>query len=61
MNSSLEKARALDAQDSLAAFRSEFHLPKHHDGNDIIYLCGNSLGLQPIGVRSAIEQELLDW
>ena len=61
MNSALDKARALDAHDPLASFRNEFHLPKHHDGSDAIYLCGNSLGLQPKGVRAAIEQELLDW
>ena len=57
----LDKARALDAQDMLASFRNEFHFPKHHDGSDLIYLCGNSLGLQPKGVRAAIEQELSDW
>jgi kynureninase len=41
--------------------RDEFHIPQHTDGSDVVYLCGNSLGLQPKGVRAAIEQELVDW
>jgi kynureninase len=31
------------------------------DGKTMIYLCGNSLGLQPKNARAAIEQELNDW
>ena len=61
MNPRLEQARELDANDPLRSFRDEFHVPKHDDGNEVVYLCGNSLGLQPKGVRAAIEQELLDW
>ena len=57
----MTRARTLDAHDALAHFRDEFHVPKHRDGSDSIYLCGNSLGLQPKGVRAAIEQELADW
>ena len=57
----MTRARTLDAHDALAHFRDEFHVPKHRDGSDSIYLCGNSLGLQPKGVRAAIEQELVDW
>ena len=57
----MTRARTLDAHDALAHFRDEFHVPKHCDGSDSIYLCGNSLGLQPKGVRAAIEQELADW
>lgn len=57
----LDFARAQDAADPLSAFRNEFHLPRHRDGSEVVYLCGNSLGLQPKGVRAAIEQELLDW
>lgn len=54
-------ARALDASDDLAAFRSRFHIPPHTDGTDSIYLCGNSLGLQPKSTRDYIGQELKDW
>ena len=57
----MTRAHTLDAHDALAHFRDEFHVPKHRDGSDSIYLCGNSLGLQPKGVRAAIEQELADW
>jgi len=53
-------AAALDAADPLKQYRSYFHIPQH-EGKELIYLCGNSLGLQPKSVRAAIEQELLDW
>ncbi len=56
-----EFARQLDRLDSLAHCRDLFHHPKHHDGNPVIYLCGNSLGLQPKSVRAYVEQELADW
>jgi kynureninase len=55
-----EFAAQLDAQDPLAKWRDEFYLPQH-GGQDAVYLCGNSLGLQPKGVRAALEQELKDW
>ena len=55
-----EHAEQLDRSDPLAAFRSRFHIPKH-DGGDQIYLCGNSLGLQPKSVQAALQQELDDW
>ena len=51
---------ALDAADPLADLRAEFHLPMHH-GEPQVYLCGNSLGLQPKATRAALEQELDDW
>lgn len=54
-------AEEQDAKDPLAGYRSEFHIPKTKDGGDSIYLCGNSLGLQPKTTRSAILQELDDW
>lgn len=54
-------ARALDASDELAAFRSRFYIPPHTDGTDSVYLCGNSLGLQPKSTRDYIGQELKDW
>lgn len=57
---SLEKARTLDAQDTLRGFRDQFIFPQHQ-GKDVLYLCGNSLGLQPKSVRSALLQELDQW
>ncbi len=54
-------AGRLDKEDSLAHYRDRFFIPKHTDGRDVIYLCGNSLGLQPKSVRSFVEQELKAW
>jgi len=56
----LSYAQKLDTEDALAKFREQFHLLKN-DGKHIVYLCGNSLGLQPKNVKAAIEQELKDW
>ncbi len=50
-----------DKADTLASYRNKFHIPKHTDGSDIIYFCGNSLGLQPKTTKSYIDQELQDW
>lgn len=54
-------ARELDEQDSLKHFREKFHIPKHSNGEDVLYFTGNSLGLQPKQTREYIEQELKDW
>ena len=47
--------------DPLRKFRDQFYLPKQANGDDVIYLTGNSLGLQPRRTREYIEQELKDW
>jgi kynureninase len=57
----LSLAHALDAQDTLGHCRDLFLIPKHTSGRDAIYLCGNSLGLQPKSTRSYINAELDDW
>ena len=54
-------AEKLDQQDPIASMRDEFHIPKHSDGNDEIYLCGNSLGLQPKKTESYLQYELSQW
>jgi kynureninase len=54
-------ADCLDAEDPLRSFRSRFLMPRQPDGAPQIYLCGHSLGLQPVGVRALIEQELDHW
>jgi len=54
-------AIAMDARDPLAHFRNRFCFPKTKGGEDCIYLCGHSLGLQPRSASSYIEQELRDW
>ncbi|MEQ8879316.1 MAG: kynureninase [Cyclobacteriaceae bacterium] len=53
-------AQTLDRDDPLSHFRSKFHIPQKN-GQDVIYLCGNSLGLQPKSTRSYVEHELEDW
>ncbi len=54
-------AVTMDAHDELAHFRDRFCLPKMKSGEECIYLCGHSLGLQPKTAHSYIEQELQDW
>lgn len=54
-------ALQIDRDDPLAELRGQYHIPKTVGGEEFIYLCGNSLGLQPKGTRAAIEQELKDW
>jgi len=57
---SLSFAQSLDANDRLASFRDRFYFPQHN-GKDMLYFTGNSLGLQPKSVRESINQELEDW
>lgn len=54
-------ARELDAADPLRSFRDRFHVPGNPDGRPLLYFCGHSLGLQPKGARTLIEQELDAW
>ncbi|MEZ4983992.1 MAG: hypothetical protein R2795_02955 [Saprospiraceae bacterium] len=53
-------AQEMDAQDELRHFREQFHLPTQSNGVPYIYLCGNSLGLQPKTARDALHIELDD-
>lgn len=54
-------AKRMDAADPLKHFRDQFFFPKHHDGSDITYFCGNSLGLQPKGTAALLEREMVRW
>lgn len=56
----LEAARQLDEQDPLRHFRDQFYIPQH-EGRDSLYLCGNSLGLQPKSAEPALLHELEHW
>ncbi|MDF2431083.1 MAG: kynureninase, partial [Mucilaginibacter sp.] len=56
----LEFASKLDEQDPLKDFRSQFLVPKHN-GKDAIYLCGNSLGLQPRSAQKYLGDQLNNW
>ena len=54
-------ALEMDRQDPLAAYRERFHIPRSESGEEEIYLCGNSLGLQPRSIQEALDQEIGDW
>ena len=65
---SAEFADSMDAKDPLASFREEFHFPtvpstatQREPGSKTIYLCGNSLGLQPSNTDKYVTDELAKW
>jgi kynureninase len=60
-DATLRRARALDAEDPLAAFRERFALPRARDDAPLTYLCGHSLGLLPLAARELVNEELDDW
>lgn len=57
---SLAFAKAQDEKDILKDFRNRFLIPKHN-GEDAIYLCGNSLGLQPKSAAQYIADQMNTW
>lgn len=59
-NNTRAYADAQDRADPLYKFREEFLIPKRA-GKEIIYLCGNSLGLQPRSARKYILEQLDNW
>lgn len=61
MDTSISYAIQSDTEDALAAFRDRFHIPKDKEGNDVIYMCGNSLGLMPKSTEKYIVEVLTDW
>ncbi|XP_072037866.1 kynureninase-like [Amphiura filiformis] len=66
-------ARSMDSRDTLKDVRNDFMLPKMQElpnvdlslvnspTEECIYMCGNSLGLQPKGVKKYIDNELKKW
>jgi kynureninase len=56
-----EFAIKMDENDSLSDYRKLFYFPKKKTGGEVIYFCSNSLGLQPKGVKSLLNKELLMW
>jgi kynureninase len=54
-------AKELDKADNLNHFREKFHFPKMESGEKVVYLCGNSLGLQPKSAEEAVAKEMEDW
>lgn len=57
---SLAFAKAQDSNDDLSAFKSQFLFPKAN-GKDFIYLCGNSLGLQPKVASEVVKHQMDRW
>lgn len=53
-------ASALDEQDELKDFAKQFLVPQHN-GQDVIYLCGNSLGLQPATAQQYVLDQFANW
>lgn len=49
-----------DATDALRDVRAQFHIPRH-DGDEMAYFCGNSLGLQPKGARAYVDEVMDKW
>ncbi len=58
---SLETAMALDAADPHAGRRGEFLFPETAAGEPAIYLCGNSLGLQPRRAMDDVARFMGEW
>lgn len=58
---SAEFAARLDREDPLAGFRDQFEFPNERGGRSVVYLCGNSLGLQPKLAAQYVTEELAEW
>jgi kynureninase len=61
--STAEFAKKMDLADPLSKYRERFLFPEapNGSGKPAVYLCGNSLGLQPRKTREFINEELDDW
>lgn len=57
---SLSFAESEDQKDPLKLYRDQFIFPQQN-GRDKVYFTGNSLGLQPVAAKDALQQELGDW
>src|SRR3954447_12271847 len=57
---SVTYARLRDREDRLQTFKQKFFFPRINN-KEVIYFCGNSLGLQAKTVQAAVQQELDDW
>ena len=53
-------ALGLDQKDSLRTRRESFFIPQYN-GHDLIYFCGNSLGLQPRKSAFFLDKEQQTW
>ena len=60
LQNTLNFAQQLDQQDVLRKYKQEFIFPQHN-GNDVIYFTGNSLGLQPKRTKQYVDDVMNDW
>ncbi len=56
----LQFAKQLDKEDTLHVYQNDFHFPEVN-GKKSIYLCGNSLGLQPKQTKGYVDDVMQDW
>ena len=56
----LQFAQNLDNQDELKSYKNEFIFPQHQ-GKNVIYFTGNSLGLQPKRTKKYVDDVMNDW
>ncbi len=56
----LEFALTMDEQDPLRKFREKFNFPQHQ-GKNVAYFTGNSLGLQPKSAVDSVQEVMNDW
>ena len=54
-------AHSLDKNDSLSSYREKFYIPTDSQGQEVIYFCGNSLGLQTKNTAAEINTVLHSW
>ncbi len=57
----LEYAKEQDNKDIIQKYREKFYIPTDSKDNELIYFCGNSLGLQPKTTKEYIDEVLKDW
>ena len=60
LENTLAFANALDQKDQLKEFRAQFLFPKYKN-KSFIYMCGNSLGLQPKIAKEVLNNQLDNW
>ena len=51
----------LDQKDSLKSYKDLFFIPKNKQGKELIYFCGNSLGLQQKKQKNIYFRKFDDW
>jgi kynureninase len=60
-NNILHESQHLDEVDPLKNYKKEFIIPKDKNANPVVYLAGNSLGLQPRKATEYVQEALSDW